>query len=170
MAKLGLSSPWVVYYRKVEAMFKQDSEVRVIFDEERKELSLFVADEKKANALMKLLPEEVDFGNVTLKVIVVPPNTDKVDSVESDIVDAFVGNPALSYVQRVDGIFSNPIIYVVFEKEVVQYFTDNLSDIHGIESTLYQNIAKDIFNHVDNVYYCTDIEEYDLAMPLGEWP
>ena len=170
MAKLGLSSPWIVYYRKVEALFKHDSEVRVILDEERMELSLFVADERKADALMRLLPEEVDFGNVTLRVIVVPPNCNGVFSAEGNIVDAFAGNEALAYVQKVVGIFDTPITYVVFEKEVVQYFTDNLGDIHGIESTLYQNLAKEVFNHLDNVYYCTDIEEYDLAMPLGEWP
>ena len=170
MAKLGLSSPWVVYYRKVEALFKHDAEVRVILDDERMELSLFVADEKKADALTHLLPEEVVFGNTTLHIIIVPPNTDNLASVESEIADAFTGNEALAYVQQVVGIFDVPLTYVVFEKEVVQYFTDNLGDIHGIESTLYQNLAREVFNHFENVYYCTDIEEYDLAMPLGEWP
>ena len=32
MAKLGLSSPWVQYYHQAEAFFKQDKEVKVVYD------------------------------------------------------------------------------------------------------------------------------------------
>ena len=64
-----------------------------------------------------------------------------------------------SYVEEVTGIFSNPITYVVFVNEVVQYYNDNLSDIHGLRSTLYQEIAKDIFETRLGVYYCTDLPE-----------
>ena len=59
--------------------------------------------------------------------------------------------------------------YVVFENKVVQFFNDDLSDIHGNKSTLYQEIAKDIFGDCDNIYFCTDTKE-EIGKPLGEWP
>ena len=33
MAKLNLSPPWVVYYRKLSAFFKEDPEVRITYDD-----------------------------------------------------------------------------------------------------------------------------------------
>ena len=47
----------------------------------------------------------------------------------------------------------NSFTYVVFEKEVVQYWNDNLGDINGLRSTLYQDLAKEIFaDDLQNVY------------------
>ena len=51
---------------------------------------------------------------------------------------------------------TNPLTYVVLKKEVVQFFNDNLNDIHGLETTLYQTIAKDVFDGT-GVFFCTDI-------------
>ena len=169
MAKVGLSAPWVQFYHEVQAMFKLDDDVRVIFDEDKCTLKLFVADAKKADALSKILPTDKVFGDKILKIIIVLPNIVS-SSISSTVADAFSGNAALEYVQEIDGVFSNPLVYVVFRKEVVQYYTDNLGDIHGIRSTLYEDIAREIFIPQDFVYYCTDVEEYDLALPLGEWP
>lgn len=52
----------------------------------------------------------------------------------------------------------NSFTYVVFEKEVVQYWNDNLADYNGLTSTLYQDLAKEIFEdaNLDGVYFCTD--------------
>ena len=58
MAKLGLSSPWMIYYREVEALFQMDPGVRVIFDDDNRELKLYVEDGEKAYALSQLLPTE----------------------------------------------------------------------------------------------------------------
>lgn len=83
---------------------------------------------------------------------------------------AFAGNPIVSYIETVDG-FGNPLNYIVFEKEVVQYFNDNLGDIHGIESTLYQDLAEEVFDEHDSIFFCTDIEDgLSFGTPLGEWP
>ena len=54
MAKIGLSSPWVVYYREVNALFGQDPEIHVVFDEDKNELKLFVDNSSKAEALREL--------------------------------------------------------------------------------------------------------------------
>jgi len=60
---------------------------------------------------------------------------------------------------------------VVFKNCVVQFFNDNLNDAHGVISTLYQNIAAEIFEdaNLPGVHYCTDVER-KLGKPLGDWP
>ena len=80
---------------------------------------------------------------------------------------AFEGNPAFSYAVTVGGISSNDFNYVVFKNKVVQYWNDNLGDINGNESTLYQEIAKDIFEDCTGIYFCTDTEK-NLGKPLSE--
>ena len=165
MAKLNLSSPWVVYYRKLSAFFKEDSEVRITYDEIEQEIKLYVDNAEKAVALEKLLPHEQNFGNVTLYITVVPANKTTFDSVKvaystssSDIIQICFNNKAVVGVKVVDGIMTNRITFVIFKKEVVQYFTDNIGDYHGICSTLYQDLAKEIFGNIDGVFFCTDNE------------
>lgn len=184
MAKVGMSSPWVVFYREVQAFFKYDNEVNVVLDEEEREIKLYVNRTTKASALAKLLPEEKEFGNVTLKITVVPANGLTTVQDEDIFKEAFKNNPVLSYTRTFKGLFSADLTYIVFKNEVVQYFTDNLSDINGFESTLYQTIARDVFVPMDNVFYCTDItnsvvtcdstiyktDKTSLGKPLGEWP
>lgn len=58
-----------------------------------------------------------------------------------------------------EGIFSNPITYIVFKNKVVQFWNDDLSDIYGNRSTLYQDIAKEIFGESSGIFFCTDKEE-----------
>ena len=158
MSKVNLSSPWVTFYREIEVLFSEDPEVTVIFDEDELEIRLYVDDAKKANALEKLLPYERTFGNVTVHVIVIPPN----DTNEFDaqlFYDAFNGNEALSFIDVVEGVFDNPLAYVVFKNKVVQYFNDDLGDIHGVCSTLYQDIAKRLFEGCKGIYFCTDLPD-----------
>lgn len=169
MARISLSSPWVVYYRKVEALFSKDEEVNVIFDEDHQELKLYVDSVFKANALSSLFPENMEFGTYLLHIIVIPPNGHECNK-DFVIEDAFIGNDALAYIRTIQ-VGTNPMTFVVFAKEVVQYFTDDLGDIHGIHSTLYQDIAKELFGDLDGIYFCTDVNEAGyLGIPLGEWP
>lgn len=156
MAKIGLSSPWVVYYREVNALFGQDPEIHVVFDEDKNELKLFVDNSSKAEALRELLPVEKEFGNVVLKIDIIPSNR-KVSACGSVFGTAFANNPILSEIKVVSGIFTNDIYYVIFVNKVVQYFNDSLEDANGVCSTLYQDIAKRIFENHPNVFFCTEL-------------
>lgn len=165
MAKLNLSPPWVVYYRKLSAFFKEDSEVRITYDEIEQEIKLYVDNAEKAVALENLLPSEQVFGNVTLYITIVPANKTTFDSVKaaystnsSDIIHICFNNKAVTGIKIVDGIMTNRMTFVIFKKEVVQYFTDDIGDYHGICSTLYQDLAKEIFGNIDGVFFCTDNE------------
>ena len=164
MARLGLSSPWVLYYHKVEAFFKNDSEVKVVYDEENNLLKLYVDNMVKAEALAQLLPIEKEFGTVTLNIEVIPSNEAQeknslslaaVKGNKALLIEALRGNSSIQSIVEVK-VYTNPVTYVIFKPEIVQYFTDSLSDAHGICSTLNQDIAKDIFAEIDGVFYCTD--------------
>ena len=50
-------------------------------------------------------------------------------------------------------------------------FCDNLNDPHGVMSTLYQDIASEIFEAADlpgGVAYCTDVER-KMGKSVNEW-
>ena len=158
MAIIKKSAPWVTYYREVDALFEKDEEVFVVLDEQNVELKIYVNNQSKASAIQYLMPTEKEFGNVILKIEVIPANGMKIRNVDEtnilDIVcDAFRNNDAVYTVTGVRSMFD--LIYVIFRKEVVQYFDDNLGDINGNCSTLYEVIARDVFRDV-GVKYCTD--------------
>ena len=156
--KIKLVSPWVNFYREIQALFKDDPDVKVVYNEDDNKVNLYVEKTDKADALSQILPTEKEFGNVVLKIEVIPANKIKINSTLDLFNIAFKDNPAFSYSQRVDGIFSNSLDYVVFKNKVVQYFNDDLGDINGIKSTLYQDIAKDVFDDT-TIHFCTDIKE-----------
>lgn len=166
MAMLNMISPWIDYYRKVEALFKFDQGVQVVYDDEKKELRLYVDLSDKAYALAETMPTHKDFGNVDLNICIIPANS-LAKSVRIKAEDyfgyIFSGNPIVVDIKSVYGVFSNPITYVVFRKEVVQYFDDDLSDINGLRSTLWQEIAKEVFTEAQGVYFCTDTNTYQLT-------
>lgn len=160
MAKLKMLSPWVVFYREVDAMFKQDEDVKVIYDEEAQSLKIFVDNTSKADALSQILPQEKGFGNVTLMIEVIPANYILQTSKEDLFRRAFLGNSAVVFVETTKEMPGfPPVTHIVFTKTVVQYFTDNLFDYYGVTSTLYQDIAKDIFINTEGVYFSTDVNE-----------
>lgn len=165
---MKLVSPWVNFYREIEALFAKDNEVKVMMDDDVPEVKIFVENARKAEAIAYLLPEEKDFGNVKLKITVVPAN-DGIQSKFDAIQEAFLGNPALSYVWKAQTPFGE-FDYVVFDADVVQYFNDDMRDVNGNRSTLYQDIARDVIGEETNLCFCTEALNKDLMKPLGEWP
>ena len=119
------------------------------------EVTLLVKGTAKADALSKLLPTEKTFGDVTLKITVVPANEDETDRFTL-IKRAFAGNEAVSDIIEAN-VFGNDMRYVLFEKEVVQYENDDISDFNGVCSTLYQDLAKDIIGEDEGIYFCTEV-------------
>lgn len=155
MSNLKLSAPWFTYAKEVIAMFERDPEIKIDFNENTLELKMYVDNSEKAEAISQLLPEKKYIGGSTVKITVIPAN--KMTASSKSIFDkAFEGNPAFSRTETIEGIFTNPLTYVVFENKVVQFWNDDLSDVNGLCSTLYENIAANIFEGMDNVNYCTE--------------
>lgn len=176
-ARLKILPPWTIVIRKLEALFDGDPQIafNTNFSGEGPSVVLSCNNGDKVAALLQILPEEVDFGNVKLKVAVdgTPSNiafTSKVDLFDT----AFKGNPA--YAQSIcpaeEGYMWIGTTYVVFKNCVVQFAADNLNDCHGIISTLYQDIADELLTGpaTEGVFYNTDVERANLGKPLGEWP
>lgn len=173
--RLKLSPPWVTYVNELIALFGEDPDIKIKYDNNITKVKLYVNNEEKAQSLYTLLPFSKRFGNQELEICVIPPNAERcyIGSYKKGkelYETAFKGNPVLSFVHEVNGIFSNTITYVVFKNKVVQFFNDNLNDVYGNISTLYQEIAKDVFSeYVNGICYCTDVDQ-KLKKPLGEWP
>ena len=155
--KTNLSAPWITMYHEIEALFKKDRDIKIVYDEEDVAIKLYVEKQDKAAALKELLPDEYEFGNVILRVDIIPSNP---ANTRADLFHtAFENNPVFSYMTAAPDVFSNPITYIVFKNEVVQYFNDDIGDVNGNCSTLYQEIAKNIFGEEEGVYFCTDLPE-----------
>ena len=175
--RLKISPPWITYVNKLSAIFDEDPQIafNTNLGGGTYEVTLATNNAEKAAALRWLLPEEKVFGNVTLNI-----NIDSGDNVINKAFGsakelfetAFYNNPVLAYIVVPEGFNWVPFTYVVFKNCVVQFFNDNLNDCHGLISTLYQDIATEIFadGGVEGVYYNTDVEVGKLGMPLGEWP
>lgn len=156
MPKVNLSSPWERFYKEMRELFGEDPDITVLCDEKAQEVSLYVNNPSKADALTQILPAEKVFGNITVKITVVPANDQ-----ESQIAlfqRAFDGNPAFAFTYEAQkGAYHTP--YVVFTKKVVQYFSDNLAALDGVTSTLYEDIARRVFGDDSEVFFCTETDD-----------
>jgi hypothetical protein len=177
-AKLKLSPPWITYVNMLEALFDGDLEIAFNLDIDANNCSVTLATNNpdKAAALVKLLPEKVAFGKVELQIKVDCQTISNLafTSDKQLFETAFSENPAFAYAVEADASYFLPFTYVVFKRDVVQFFADNLHDPHGLISTLYQDIASEIFRSTTytcggGIAYATDIEHKILGMP-EIWP
>lgn len=154
-SNVGISSPWVRYIHKIQALFGKDPEIHIEWNDERMLLTMRVDNQRKADALCKLIPAIKKFGNVDILINIVPSN--KIDKAAIDTIKtAFEGNPIVSKYYEVPDVMTNRMYYMMFAPEVVQYYDDNLADPRGFISTLYENIAAEVIENHDGVYFCTD--------------
>ena len=168
MNKTKLSPPWITYVHELEKMFEDDNDISIRYDDDEKTVYMFVKSKDKADALNRILKHKVEFGKTALKINIVEPNDDEMDILDA-FITAFAGNDAFEYVMPVESPFGTQQ-FVVFKNKVVQFFNDQIDDINGNKTTLYQEMAKDIFKDDLAVHYCTMPKDQDLVKPLGEWP
>lgn len=175
--RLKILPPWTIVIRKFEALFDGDPQIacNCNFNGANPSIVFACNNGDKVAALQQILPEEVDFGNVKLKVVVdgTPSNIAFKSKVE--LFDtAFKGNPSYAYsvCPAEEGYMWIGTTYVVFNNCVVQFAADNLNDCHGIISTLYETIATELLTGpaANGVFYNTNVERANLGLPLGEWP
>ena len=165
--KLKLSPPWITYAHELESLFGEDPAIKVVYDDgDEKEVTLFVEGSEKADALMQILPVVKDFGGVSVKVTVKPANDDTYVPSKADLIaKAFDGNPVLSHIVETGPNVMFPATYFVFANKVVQYYNDQMDNPYGIKSTLYEDIAKDVFGDTGvGIYYTTDVPMKDGEM------
>jgi hypothetical protein len=71
-------------------------------------------------------------------------------SVATLINNAFTGNPAYVGMEVIDGSLSPAANFAIFSDKVVHYFDDNLGNYYGVDSVLYEDLAREIFEDVDH--------------------
>lgn len=175
--KLKILPPWTIAIRKLEALFDGDPQIAFNTDFSGLHPSVVLScnNGDKVAALQLILPEEISFGNVSLKVVVdgVPSNRAFTSKVELFDV-AFKGNPVYAYsvCPCEEGYQWLGTTYVVFNNCVVQFAADNLNDCHGVISTLYQTIAEELLTGpaVNGVFFNTNVERANLGYAIGQWP
>ena len=174
MSNLGLSTPWMTFAREINALFENDPDVAsVVYDNDNRVIKLYVNNNAKADALDRILPNEKTFGNVSVKISIIPSNED--DSPAALFRTAFAGNPIVDSIETVPFTEGGAVDYVIFARQVVSFFNDDMSDYFGAESTLYEDIARNVFDtgFGKGICFCTNIEDSQkegLQHPLGEWP
>ena len=159
---LKLSPPWWIYFRELKELFCHDPDIsKIEFNDDDFCLKIYVNDARKAEALTDLLPMEKHFGSVVVKTMVIPANIEMKQVPAELLKAAFKDNPICEDIKTIKDAMGRDITFVVFKKEVVQYFNDNPYDLYGVKSTLYQDIADRIFvqeggavGHKD-VFFCT---------------
>ena len=174
--RLKISPPWITFINMISALFDGDPQIacNVNWESSNPSIVLATSNGDKAAALLKLLPSEKEYGNIKLTIGVDGPVSNRAFTSNKELFEtAFEKNPAFAYAvsPAKEGYYYVDFTYVVFKNCVVQFFNDNLNDPHGVISTLYQEIAKEVFEDTTpmGVSYCTDVER-KLGMPLGEWP
>ena len=179
--RLKISPPWVIYVHELTALFDADPHIAFSINYNKPSVTIAIAkgDGVKAAAIAKLLPPVKYFGNVALIINVECASMPNIafTSAKELFEAAFKGNP--NFVECIvpgSEYWYVPFTYVVFKKDVVQFFGDNMRDPRGLISTLYQEIASDVFEDVDGYFagggvcFCTDVDHMSLGAPLGEWP
>ena len=157
MDNVKLSPPWYEYVNKIKALFDADEDIIVSFNEAAVELILRVDNTDKFEALSHLLPAEKDFGGQKLKITMVPANDAAKDN-RQYLKDLFKGNPNVTRIEDVTGPITNSMTFIEFERDVIQYYNDNVADLHGNRTTVLEEIAREVFTDRDGVFFCTDNE------------
>ena len=163
MNSVSASSPWMSFARKLYMLFGQDPDIRLVYETDGPEIKMYVNDIIKADAINKKIPNNVEFGNVSLKITIIPSNTEKSNGDTFEKI--FIGNPIFKGVVVDDDPISFGLTHVIFENKVVQFFDDQLNDPNGLESTLYEDIAREVFENGDGVFFNTEASD-DATM----WP
>lgn len=156
---IQLAPPWIAHYHKIQAFFEKDPNVKVTYNNDDYTVTIAVIGYDKAEAITRLVKPEVVFGNIILKVRVVLVNIESADIIDI-FKTAFSGNPTVVSAEKVNLPGTDSVNQVMFRKEVVQFFNDDIGDAYGVESTLFENIANDVFVYPNEpVYYSTDIKD-----------
>lgn len=152
--KVDASAPWLEHYHKVEQIFLSDDDVIVSYDDDSKTVKVYVKGTDKAEALAKYIKPEIDFGNVTLHVDVIPDNEEK--STAETLQDAFAGNELFVGIVE-EAVYGGTINYAVFKPETLQFWNDNIGSPFGVQTMTVEQVAKDVFQ-MDDALMCSDLK------------
>lgn len=164
MNNLKMQSPWQSFQGKVKALFENDHLIEVgdLIDNGNGSyiLPIEVKKHTKYEALARLLPRNMIFGNIKVEIQLY--DTENGLSSSEEIAKlfeaAFEGNAIFRDVKVAQDMTGTLHNFVRFEPVVLQFFNDDLSDYNGNWSGLAMDIARDeLFNEYAEmgVHFCT---------------
>lgn len=155
-----LTPPWYIYQKQVKALFEHDPQIIVgeIYQQENGTDYAFdieVRSHEKYLALDRLLIRFKLFGNIALTINLFDEENADGDAAIDVCRVLFNGNPIVESVEDIVDLAGAHHGFVVFAPRVIQYYADDLRDINGNETTLAQDIAREMFKDMDGVNFCT---------------
>lgn len=161
MDNVKLEAAWWQIYKEIKNFIGADPEVEIgdMDESEAPKYRFTIAsqNESKIKALSKVLINHYDIGNITLDIdFDFIKNDDEDEEITKDDIEAaFQGNPYYVTTQvTTKGMFED-LCYVVFTKEIIQFFNDDLSDLYGNENIIVADLALERCNRGENMYFCT---------------
>lgn len=160
MLNYTISSPWYTFQRKVKALFGSDPDYKIGDVREcgdvgaNYEFDIEVRNHEKFVAMERALPKVKFFGNVKLRINLFDEENGGENRLDL-LRTIFGGNPAVDRIVEARDAADTMHGYVLFKPEVVQFFNDDLSDYNGNWSGLAQDIAREIFDDMAGIHFCT---------------
>ena len=166
---VGLSAPWVTYFKMVYNLLSVDPELRLpttLKDDGNGKYSFWVesGNATKIIALSKVLRSEIKMGNVTLSISfrcvnnIVEGVREATEITGADFSDAFAGNPNFAKVVSEILPGAATVYYAVFKREIITFFNDDLTDYHANAHFIVADLVKEVANE-SNVNIFTEYEE-----------
>ncbi|MGM0845651.1 MAG: hypothetical protein ACQEUT_11790 [Bacillota bacterium] len=155
--EVQLSPPWITYFNQLKFSIGADPEVTV--GPLIPVGSIFIAlvtvpDNQKAIALATLLKSSVEFGNITVNVVVVNGEQEIVNplpcplspfTLAALLETALSGNPYFLEVVVKPQLPGEPdAVYPVFTAEVIQFFNDDISNLCNTFTGVAANVFADV--------------------------
>lgn len=159
---MKLEAPWNTFRKKLTVLFEPDPDITIGYLEETDApghylLDIQVSGHEKCLALRDVLPKHKYFGKVDV-VLNVTEHVEEPDE-DEDIVTTFSkifrGNQLVNDIKDVVDPVGVHHGYVRFWPQVLQFYDDDLRDYEGNWSGLAQDIAREVFEDVDGVNFCT---------------
>ena len=155
---VGLSSPWEIYRKRVYNIFSKDPEVEVqaisgevvdgVFS-----FTISSVNSSKLAAIKKILKNDIPMGNITVHIDF-EDLSDGAPTVE-DFEIAFDGNSLFDEIYTAEIPGGAEIYYAIFNREIISYFSDDLTDYCGRAHEIAADIIRDITIESPEVSICT---------------
>lgn len=163
--KVALEAPWETYRKELFNLLTPDHELMVsdhvtFVSESVYEINVFSTNYNKIMALKKILYNEVVFGNVTLKITFAYVGPDNENNTQA-WRDAFEGNPLFDRIESVGTPDGSTINYAIFNRDIISFFDDDLSDYHGNKHMIVADLVKDVVSD-KSVHPCTEFDAENM--------
>lgn len=163
--------PWYSLRFEIEKFFEGDPDITVddLIDETEDIRTIFIRvhSYQKYLAMKKLITEEYPMGNIMVKIDIqcdVNENDQQKDSkITIDTFDTLFTNNKFydkTEEKELPWPWKGTKFFVVMKKEIVQFPTDDISDLWGNDNMTAEDVFRDILNpDISNICVCTAVTE-----------